>query len=150
MPSPPAIRITEFIIYPAPTKLSFKQSEIGKNSMRPLFYILKHILKPTDRPPAFAVPISFFLPPFPSARRFPLGTKTVNLFFDIKKSDSSLLFDIQTVLPRRALIAKKPWYYRTFSGIKSFPFDGCRGLIGNVVDHAVDTVHFVGYAPGDF
>lgn len=86
MPSPPAIKTTEFIIYPAPTKLSFKQSEIGKNSMRPFFYILKHILKPTDRPPAFAVPISFFLPPLPSARRFPLRTKTVNLFFDNKRA----------------------------------------------------------------
>lgn len=54
--------------------------------MRPLFYILKHILKPTDQPPAFAVPISFFLPPFPSARRFLLGTKTVNLFFENKRA----------------------------------------------------------------
>ena len=125
--------------------------------MRPLFYILKHILKPTDRPHAFAVPISFFLPLLPSARRFPLGTKTVNLFFDNKRAvrpSKNLIalyfFDIQTVLPRRALIAKKPWYYRTFSGMQSFPLDGCGGLIGNVVDHAVDTVHFVGYAPGDF
>lgn len=46
-------------------------------------------------------------------------------------------------------MAKKPWYYWTFSGVQSFKFDRCRGFAGAVVEDAVDVLDFVDDAAGD-
>ena len=46
-------------------------------------------------------------------------------------------------------MAKKPWYYWTFSGVQSFKFHRRGRLGGDVVEDAVDVLDLADDAAGD-
>ena len=65
-----------------------------------------------------------------------------NLLNDYRNNSNN----VAILLPQRALMAKKPWYDWTFSGVQSFPLHRCRGLCSDIVDYAVDSLDLVGDA----